>query len=110
MYLQPGDVVWVKFPFVEQGILKSRPALVLSGTPLGPTGGLVWAAMITGAKKAAWPGDIKICDLPLAGLPIPSSIRMAKLATIESIGARHVGRVGSDELAAALDFARAALA
>ena len=110
MSLRPGDVVWVNFPFVEQGQLKSRPAVVLNASSLGPSENLLWTAMITGSRKAAWPGDIAIEDLDLAGLPIASSIRVAKLATVDRSTARFVGRISASELSRTLGFVRAALA
>jgi mRNA interferase MazF len=39
-------------------------------------------AMITSAKNSAWPLDVEIKELKLAGLPSPSIVRM-KLFTID---------------------------
>ncbi|MBU6166676.1 MAG: type II toxin-antitoxin system PemK/MazF family toxin [Alphaproteobacteria bacterium] len=89
--LAKGDVIWVAFPFVEQGQLKSRPALVLNFADIGD--GLCWAAMITGAGKAAWPGDVPIADHHACGLPIASIIRTAKLATLNAAAAQRIGAV-----------------
>ena len=51
--------------------------------------------MITSAENKPWPEDIVIGDLELAGLPIPSVIRPAKIATIEAAEAEHKGRISS---------------
>jgi mRNA interferase MazF len=89
-----GDVVRVPFPYVERGRHSYRPAVVLSEGAVGA--GLFWAAMITSAENEAWPGDYAIDDLTNAGLPIPSVVRTAKIATLEAKSAQTVGRV--DEL------------
>ena len=47
--------------------------------------------MITSAEHRGWPGDVLISDLDGAGLPAPSILRPAKIATIE---ARDAGRLG----------------
>ena len=39
--------------------------------------------MITSAENQPWHGDVPIFDLATAGLPAPSVIRTAKIATIE---------------------------
>jgi len=40
--------------------------------------------MITSAENRIWSGDVPIRDLAAAGLPAPSVIRTAKIATIEA--------------------------
>ena len=71
-------------------------------------------AMITSAANRGWTGDVLISDLPKAGLPVPSIVRTAKLATIEARDAQRLGtlppadrnavsRALRDRLAAALD-------
>jgi mRNA interferase MazF len=90
---EAGDVVRVLFPHVESNAHRHRPALVVSRGPIGPDGLLIWVAMITNAKRKPWPGDIQVADHRSAGLPIPSLIRSAKLATLETAGADKIGRV-----------------
>ena len=76
---------------------------------------LLWLAMITSAANRGWSGDVTISDLQAAGLPIPSIVRTAKLATIEARDAQRLGtlppadrvavsRSLRDWLAAALDL------
>jgi mRNA interferase MazF len=77
------DVVRVPFPFTDRDAVKLRPALILSsaGPFNGPAGHSV-LAMITSAKHSAWPLDVAIGDLAVAGLPSPSLVRM-KLFTLD---------------------------
>ena len=53
--------------------------------------GLLWLAMITSAANRGWDGDVPITDLVMAGLPAPSIVRPAKLATIEARDAEKLG-------------------
>jgi mRNA interferase MazF len=89
--------------------------LVIAAGELEATRGLLWLAMITSAANRGWAGDAMISDLPAAGLPIPSIVRTAKLATIEARDAQRLGtlpladrdtvtRSLRDWLAAALDL------
>ena len=95
---EAGDVVRVLFPHVEINAHRHRPALVVTRGPIGPDGLLIWVAMITNAKRKRWPGDIPVAEHKSSGLPIPSVIRTAKLATLETAGADKIGRVGEADL------------
>jgi len=57
--------------------------------------GLLWVVMITSAKNRGWPDDIQVSNLKMAGLPVPSIIRCAKVATIEASDASKLGRVSA---------------
>lgn len=98
-----GDIVRVPFPHVENDETRSRPALVISNTPIGPEGGLFWAMMVTNALRPGWPGDLIIEDLAAAGLSHPSKIRTAKIATLEAQGAEPIGRIDYALLADVLE-------
>jgi mRNA interferase MazF len=77
------DVVVVPFPFIDSPRAKRRPALVMSvADALGNAVGHSVMAMITSAKNAPWPGDVRLTDLQQAGLPAPSVVRM-KLFTLD---------------------------
>jgi mRNA interferase MazF len=77
------DVVAVPFPFTDKNKTKRRPALVLSAADhFNNASGHSVLAMITSSKNAPWPLDVKIEDLPSAGLTAPSVIRM-KLFTLD---------------------------
>jgi mRNA interferase MazF len=76
-----GDLVKVPFPYVEKDRDAVRPALVI-GRPVGVEG-LVWAMMITSARRGQWPGDVPTGDDHASyGLPVPCFIRTAKIATL----------------------------
>jgi mRNA interferase MazF len=84
-------IVRVPFPYVERPVRQYRPALVLAADDPEAPHGLLWLAMITSAANRGWHGDVEVSDLRAAGLPIPSIIRPAKLATIEARDAARLG-------------------
>jgi len=90
---EAGDIVRVPFPHIERNVRRYRPALVVTKRPIGPDDLLIWVAMITNARRAPWPGDVPISDHKAAGLPIPSTVRTAKLATLEASGAEQIGKL-----------------
>jgi mRNA interferase MazF len=53
--------------------------------------GLLWVLMITSARNHRRAGDVEIRDLERAGLPAPSVVRCAKIATVESDKATAIG-------------------
>jgi mRNA interferase MazF len=59
--------------------------------------------MITSAENRGWPGDLAIGDLTLAGLPVPSLVRIAKIATIEAGDAARLGRLSTAQLRQVVD-------
>jgi mRNA interferase MazF len=85
-------VAVVPFPYADQLAEKRRPALVISSAAFQVRTGLVWVAMITSAINARWQDDVVIADHNACGLPAPSVIRPAKIATIDS--ARFVAKLG----------------
>jgi mRNA interferase MazF len=87
------DTVKVPFPYTDRPIRQRRPALVVAAGDLLAEHGLLWLAMITSAANRGWPGDVPVSDLQCAGLPIPSIIRVAKIATIEARDADKLGVV-----------------
>jgi mRNA interferase MazF len=90
-----GDVVKVPFPYTDRATRKFRPALVVSIGSIEDNHQLLWVVMITSAKNRAWPGDVAVNDLELAGLPVPSVIRTAKIATIEVSDAMRIGKIST---------------
>lgn len=94
----PGDVVKVPFPYTDRPTRQRRPALIVSTPDLQRQHGLSWVLMITSAANRGWEGDVDIADIALAGLPAPSVVRTAKIATIDSRDAGHLGRVSADVL------------
>jgi mRNA interferase MazF len=94
----PGDVVKVPFPYTDRPTRQRRPALIVSSPNLQRAHGLSWVLMVTSAANRGWEGDIDIADLAQAGLPAPSVIRTAKIATIDSRDAERLGRVAPEVL------------
>ena len=90
------DIVRVPFPYTDRPVRQRRPALVIASGELQRRHGLLWLAMITSAEHRGWPGDVVISDLDGAGLPAPSIVRPAKIATID---ASDAGRLGTLPLA-----------
>jgi mRNA interferase MazF len=59
--------------------------------------------MITSAANRGWSGDVAIANLSTAGLPAPSVIRTAKIATIDARDAIKLGRISASALKRVLD-------
>ena len=93
-----GDVIKVPFPYTDRATRQSRPALVASTARLEDLHGLLWVVMITSAENRGWPDDVAVSNLKMAGLPSPSLIRSAKIATIEAADASKLGRVSAEQL------------
>jgi len=88
-----GDVVKVPFPYTDRSTRQFRPALVASIGGIEAAHGLLWVLMITSADNRKWPGDVTVGNLAMAGLPVPSVIRTAKIATIVATDAAKLGKV-----------------
>ena len=86
-----GDVIKVPFPYTDRETRQSRPALVVSTAQLQELHGLLWVVMITSAENRGWPDDVPVANLKRAGLPVPSLIRSAKIATIDASDASKLG-------------------
>ena len=93
-----GDVVKIPFPYTDRSTRQSRPAVVVSTGSLEDSHRLVWVVMITSAENRGWSGDVPVTDLALAGLPAPSLIRTAKIATIDAADATKLGRLSAASL------------
>ncbi len=87
-----GDVIKVPFRYTDRSTRQSRPALVVSTGGIEDAHGLLWVVMITSAENRGWPGDVPVNNLAAAGLPVPSVIRTAKIATIEAADAARLGK------------------
>jgi mRNA interferase MazF len=86
------DVVVVPFPYTDRLAEKRRPAVVVSVPDVSTKYGLVWLLMVTSAHNPGWDCDVLVSDLKAAGLPSPSRVRPAKIATADA--ARIIGRIG----------------
>lgn len=94
------DVVRVPFPYTDRPVQQHRPALVVARHRLDGSPALAWVLMITSAAHRRWVGDIGISDLRMAGLPAPSVVRSAKIATIEATRADPIGHLPFPDRAA----------
>lgn len=90
---RPWDIVKVPFPYTDRPVRQHRPALVVGAGKLESAHGLLWVLMITSAENRRWSEDIEVSDLTAAGLPAPSVVRCAKIATIEARDAERIGRL-----------------
>jgi mRNA interferase MazF len=101
---EPGDVVKAPFPYADARTVARRPALVVARSgPAEDPGLLLWVLMITSADNRGWPDDVAVDDLGLAGLPAPSVVRCAKIATLDAARVEPLGRLSADAFAAARD-------
>jgi len=96
-----GDIIKVPFPYTDRATRQRRPALIVSALRLEDQHGLLWVSMITSAENRAWPSDIALSDLSGTGLPVPSLIRTAKIATIEARDAELLGHIDTATFTAA---------
>jgi mRNA interferase MazF len=98
------DIIKVPFPYTDRPVRQRRPALVIAAGELQDLHGLLWLAMITSAANRGWPGDAVVSDLGAAGLPAPSIIRPAKIATIEVRDAERLGTLAVPDRAAVRSY------
>ena len=87
------DVVKVPFPYTDRPVRQRRPALVVAAAGIQEISGLLWVLMITSRENRGWVGDVEVSDLAGAGLPAPSVVRTAKIATIDAKEAEVIGRL-----------------
>jgi mRNA interferase MazF len=93
------DVVKVPFPYTDRPVRQHRPALVVAAGALESDHGLLWVLMITSAENRGWRDDVAVSDRAVAGLPAPSVVRCAKIATIEARDAQRIGHLPSADRA-----------
>jgi mRNA interferase MazF len=97
MTFQPFDVVVVPFPYSDRLAEKRRPALVVSHPDLSARLGRLWVAMITSTPHDQI-GDVALQDFQAAGLPVASTIRASKIATLDVERVlRRAGRLSDHE-------------
>lgn len=88
------DVVKVPFPYTHRPVRQRRPAVVVAASRMAADHGLLWVVMVTSAENRGWASDVAVSDLAVAGLPMPSLVRCAKIATIEADHAERLGKLG----------------
>lgn len=94
---EPRDVIRVPFPYTDRPVRERRPALVVSSGRLQANHGLLWVLMITSLTNRAWLDDVPVSDLLKSGLPAPSLVRTAKIATIETKEAERIGTLPEED-------------
>ena len=97
MTYKPFDVLVVPFPFTDSAAVKRRPALVLSVEPFQDRSGHLVCAMITSRENRGWPLDVELTDLPAAGLPHASVVRMKLFTLDERFVLRKAGRLAATD-------------
>jgi mRNA interferase MazF len=66
----------------------------------------LWLLMITSVANRGWLGDVPVSDLGAAGLPAPSIVRPAKIATVEAKDAIQLGVLGASDRSAVSAYVR----
>lgn len=94
---RPFEVVVVPFPFTDKAASKRRPALVLSSERFNSAIHHSVLAMITSQAHSAWPLDIVIQDLSMAGLKSPSIIRMKLFTLDHRLIQKRIGHLGQPD-------------
>ncbi len=87
------DIVKVPFPYTDRPVRQHRPALIVAAGDVQAAHGLLWVLMITSAENRGWEGDVAISNLTMAGLPAPSVVRCAKIASIDMGAAEYIGHL-----------------
>ncbi|HCM26856.1 MAG: growth inhibitor PemK [Treponema sp. GWB1_62_6] len=85
------DIIKIPFPYTNRPVRERRPALVVAADGVLKLQGLLWVLMITSSENRPWSGDVAVSDLGMAGLPAPSVVRTAKIATIETKESERIG-------------------
>jgi len=97
---EAGAIVRVPFPYTDRDTRQRRPALVVSHASAGEDRNLLWVVMITSAANRRWADDVLIGDDHAErGLPVPSLIRPAKIATIDAAAADRIGVLDTQRMA-----------
>ena len=87
-----GDIVSVEFPFADLQAQKRRPGLVLAAD----ANDVLLARLTTHPPRDT--SDVALVHWVEAGLPKPSTVRLAKLATIDRRLVHHrIGRLPLDD-------------
>lgn len=92
------DIVVVPFPFVDSGLAKPRPVLIISGDKINKSTSHYLAVMITTAAVTKWVGDTKISNLGQAGLKVESYIRLKFFTLDMNFEPRKIGSLSKKDI------------
>ena len=95
---EAGDLVEVPFPFIDSGLAKLRPALVLSTPDFQRQSGACLLTMITSAERSQWQNDCVLEAWAEAGLQKPSIVRWKIFTLDDSLIVRRRGRLAQADL------------
>ncbi len=85
----------VPFPFMDRGVQRRRPPLVISEPDFQRGSAHVLLAMITTAKHSSWPLDWPIQDLAPTGLREACSVRLKLFSLDERLILGRLGRLAA---------------
>lgn len=98
MAYEPGDVVFLPFPYRDQLAESVRPTVIVSRADFNQRGDLIVAAITTHSPRL--PTDVALQDWKSAKLVKPSTVRMLIATVAESRIVHHVGRLTDRDWAA----------
>lgn len=97
MICEHWQVAAVPFPFVDSSDTKRRPALAISNRGFNEANGHTLMAMITTAKREAWPSDHALIDFDAAGLHVPCVVRWKVFTLPNEAVVRIIGELADDD-------------
>ena len=98
MAYEPGDVVFLPFPYRDQLAESVRPAVIVSRLDFNQRGDVIVAAVTTHPPRV--PTDVALLDRKSAKLVKPSTVRMLLATVAEARVVHHVGRLTDRDWAA----------
>ena len=98
MVYEPGDVVFLPFPYRDQLAESVRPAVIVSRTDFNQRGDVIVAAVTTHPARLST--DVTLLDWQAAKLLKPSTVRVL-IATVADVRiVHHVGHLTDRDWAA----------
>jgi len=95
MPFRAGDVVLVSFPYRDRLAERARPAVVVSGDAYNRHGDVVVAAITSHPPRIAT--DCELAAWSVAGLKIPSTVRMLLATVANSRILLHTGHLTQED-------------
>ncbi len=98
MAYEPGDVVFLPFPYRDQLAESVRPAVIISRSDFNQRGDVIVAAVTTHPPRL--PTDVALLDWKAAKLVKASTVRMLIATVADTRIVHHVGRLTDRDWAA----------